>query len=330
MLSGGAGRSLADSGSSMLSGLFGTGTSGGITDAIARYTGLSGGVTGKLLAMIAPLVFGALKKTKSSMGLDAGGLANLLSSQKGSFLSAMPSGLTGMLGNVPGLSGLMGSARSTAASAYEGARAHVPSMSRPSYGWVVPVCIVALLGLGLLWWWNSRAPQTAVAPPPPRTPAQQTTPAVAERANDSLSQGKAAADDAARTAGAQVGALRDQVSATTGAAASQLSQQTGGLSTSISDWFSSATKTFEGIKDNATAEAAIPKIDSFTKQLDTIGLSMKALPASTRTKLTSSIKEWRDKLKPTTDKVLAMPAVGDKVKPSIEGMYTKIDALIAE
>ena len=48
---------------------------------VAQVTGLDQGSAGNLLAMVAPLVMGALGKTQQQEGLDASGLSNLLNSQ---------------------------------------------------------------------------------------------------------------------------------------------------------------------------------------------------------------------------------------------------------
>ena len=51
-----------------------------------------------MLGLIAPMVLGALGQQQRSGGLDANGLANLLSSQKDQITAAMPSGLANMVG----------------------------------------------------------------------------------------------------------------------------------------------------------------------------------------------------------------------------------------
>lgn len=46
---------------------------------ISKMSGLAGGQTGNLMAMLAPMVMGALGKTKKQQGLDPSGLTGLLS-----------------------------------------------------------------------------------------------------------------------------------------------------------------------------------------------------------------------------------------------------------
>jgi len=57
------------------------GKQNGAIDMISKMSGLSGEKSGNLLTMLAPLVMGALGKAKSSNGLDAGGLGNLLQNE---------------------------------------------------------------------------------------------------------------------------------------------------------------------------------------------------------------------------------------------------------
>lgn len=57
------------------------GKQNGAIDMISQMSGLSGDKSGSLLTMLAPLVMGALGKAKSTNGLDAGGLGNLLQNE---------------------------------------------------------------------------------------------------------------------------------------------------------------------------------------------------------------------------------------------------------
>jgi hypothetical protein len=54
------------------------GQQGGVMDMVSRLSGLDTGKTGNLMSMLAPLVMGALGKTKKQQGLDAGGIFSLL------------------------------------------------------------------------------------------------------------------------------------------------------------------------------------------------------------------------------------------------------------
>jgi hypothetical protein len=66
---------------------------------LARNTGLAPGAAGMLLEMVAPLVMGALGKTRQQQGLDAGGLSAFLGSETQQAQNAAPD-VMGMLGNL--------------------------------------------------------------------------------------------------------------------------------------------------------------------------------------------------------------------------------------
>lgn len=65
---------------------------------VARASGLDAGSSSQLLAMLAPMLMGALGK--SSQGLDAGGLSNILGSDVQRMAGQRAGGLQQMLGNV--------------------------------------------------------------------------------------------------------------------------------------------------------------------------------------------------------------------------------------
>jgi hypothetical protein len=57
---------------------------GGAIDMISKMSGLDSNKTGSLMATLAPIVMGALGKTKKTSGLDVGGLVSMLSGVVGS------------------------------------------------------------------------------------------------------------------------------------------------------------------------------------------------------------------------------------------------------
>jgi hypothetical protein len=67
-----------------------------VEGALAQRTGLDAGSAGQLLAMVAPLVLGAVGKTKIEQGLDANGLSSYLGDQQQA--QTAPPDLMGMFG----------------------------------------------------------------------------------------------------------------------------------------------------------------------------------------------------------------------------------------
>jgi len=117
-LIGGSGQnSLAEAGSSMLSGLFGGGTLDTMAQTIGKFAGVGEGASKSMLGMLGPVVLGALGQQQRSAGLDANGLMSLLTSQKDQIAAAIPSGLADQLGVAGLIDGATGSARSAAAAA---------------------------------------------------------------------------------------------------------------------------------------------------------------------------------------------------------------------
>jgi hypothetical protein len=82
--------------------------------AVAQASGIDAGQAAQVMAMLAPLVMGALSRVQRQQGLDAGGLANLLRGEHASVAQQQP-GLMGLAGQLfggagagaPDLGGLM-------------------------------------------------------------------------------------------------------------------------------------------------------------------------------------------------------------------------------
>ncbi len=72
------------------------GRQGAVQQGVGAAAGLSGPQAGQLLAMLAPLVMGALGSAKRSSGLDAGGLAAMLGQER-SALGSGGGGLGGLM-----------------------------------------------------------------------------------------------------------------------------------------------------------------------------------------------------------------------------------------
>jgi OOP family OmpA-OmpF porin len=89
---------LINSGQNLLGRIFGDRISG-VTDAVARSSGISPSSSGKLMAMLAPLAIGVLGKHAAARGLNPSGLANSLMEQKNEFAAAAPAGLSKLLGD---------------------------------------------------------------------------------------------------------------------------------------------------------------------------------------------------------------------------------------
>jgi hypothetical protein len=105
--------------------------------------------------------------------------------------------------------------------------------------------------------------------------------------------------------------------------------QTANVSSALASTFSSMTETLGGIKDTASAEAALPKLREINDKLDASKNMMAGLSAGGRSTITTLLQTAISKLRELADKVLAIAGAGDKVKPVLDSILGKLNALAA-
>jgi Bacterial protein of unknown function (DUF937) len=113
-ISAGGQTTLIERESRLLTSLLGGHDQSALTDAVSKYTGLNSNVTGSLLGILGPIVMGTVAKQASP--LNANGIKSLFASQKDSIAAALPRGLSDLLGGT-GLLDSLGSAARTATNA---------------------------------------------------------------------------------------------------------------------------------------------------------------------------------------------------------------------
>lgn len=96
------------------------------------------------------------------------------------------------------------------------------------------------------------------------------------------------------------------------------------LTESINSYFASATETLSGIKDAATAEAALPKLNALSTQADDLKKGFALVPDAGKAAIKTLLSSSLDKLKAMVDKLLALPVVGEKLKPVVEPLMAKL------
>ena len=305
-LIGGTGQnSLAETGSNMLSGLFGGGTLDAMAQTIGKFAGISEGTSKSMLGMLGPVVLGALGQQQRSTGLDASGLVSLLTSQKDQIAAAIPPGLAGQLSAAGLIDGATESLRSGAAAAsaaggrvaeasersISGAgRAASAMASRTSVPqWPYWLVAAAVLG-GLAWFAFGRSGEDTVAQVPP--------PATTRTATGTV--GLAPAD-------LTVGGMN---------LANQINTSVGSIRTVL-----------PGITDAASAEAALPKIKEATAQLNEVSSRATQLSPEGKSTLVKLIVAATPAINQMCDKVLATPGAGTIAKPAIDELRGKLDAL---
>ena len=305
-LIGGSGQnSLAETGSSMLSGLFGGGTLDTMAQTIGKFAGIGEGTSKSMLGMLGPVVLGALGQQQRSTGLDAGGLVSLLTSQKDQIAAAIPSGLAGQLSAAGLIDGATGSLRSGAAAASAAGGRAADASERIISGagqaasavasrtavpqWPYWLVAAAVLG-GLAWFALGRSGEDTVAQVPTSTTTRTATGTV----------GKAPAD-------LTIGGMN---------LANQVNASVGSLRTVL-----------PGITDATSAEAALPKLKEATAQLNEVNTRAAQLSPEGKTILVKLIVAAAPTINQMCDKVLATPGAGIIAKPAIDELRGKLDAL---
>lgn len=292
---GSSGLNLGDIGTKLLGSLLGGNTLSSLANALGRFTGQGNGAISSLLTLLAPIALGVLKSRTGGMGSDANALASLFAGQRQNIISAMPRGLSDQLASVSGMSAAAEWVRSTAGVAYQDGRTAVSAAGSTvrdaaaagSSALRWALPVLAVLVVGALLWWWGSRST------PPHTAAPVPPPQM--------------------TAPVSPPALgTDQVVHMTG---------------QITDFFRAATDTFTGIKDAAAAEAAAPQLRELLTRLDTMRVALNQLPTDARAKLAALVKDQGAKLLPTIEAAMAIPAVGDTLKPYVDDLRSKLNAL---
>ncbi|MGH6901549.1 MAG: DUF937 domain-containing protein [Geminicoccaceae bacterium] len=304
MLSGGREKSLIDSGSNMLTSLFGEGQVGNLAGAIGRFAGVNQGSATSLLGALAPVVMGALGREQRTQGLDAQGLAGMLNDQKDSIAHALPSGLASELGSTGLLAGIadrLGEGVSTTAQAARTTRAEAArtasvaastagsaataARQRTSGGgswlrWLIGLLVLLLL-IWLAWQYLFRdRMEEAVAP--------TTVPATQDLVVGDVNLGQ-----------------------------------------EVTGVFENATAALNGVTDAASAEAALPRLTEIDDRLGELGGLVGQLPAEGKTALAALVNGALPELEALIAKVSEIPGVGPVIKPTADALVAKLRAMAA-
>jgi hypothetical protein len=148
-------KALVDQGASVLTSLLGGKTFSALTGAVDKYAGIGGQGSKTMLGLLGPFVLGVLGREQREKGLDASGLAILLTSQKSNVVGALPSGFTKYLGDTGILDDFGTSAKVTSPT---------PAASPSMLPWLLGGLLLLALG-ALLWHLNQRPLETTRAEP---------------------------------------------------------------------------------------------------------------------------------------------------------------------
>lgn len=291
-LTGAGASAFAQGGSGMLGSLFGDSTASVVSNVVGKFAGLDAKSSSGLMGVATQMIMGGLAKEKAAGGLDASGLASLLSAQKNHVSSAMPAGLGSLLAAAPGLASSFSGFSSAAASSTAAAREATQSVNRMATNaaegsgnkWIAGLVALALIGGGFWYFTQSKAPMTTTTTTTTTTDTTTTQPAVAPSlVVDGVDVGKAATD-----------AL-------------------GGLTTALG-----------GVTDAATAQAAVTSLQAAPATLDGLIAQVAKLSPEQKAAFAPVLAPAITSLQAAVTKAMAIPGVGDILKPVIEPLMAKI------
>jgi Sec-independent protein translocase protein TatA len=311
----------------------------------ARSGGLDGGGLARMLADQAPDIAKAMPPGLSG-ALSGTGLLGGLESMLGSATGAAGAAAGGARATAQAAAKTVQSAAGSAQSAAQAAGAaanRAATGAKPSGmpGWAP--WALGLLVLVLIGWWLFGG-RTDEAVQEAASTAEQATEA-AKSATDAATTAVQQATDAASTAVEQAtDAASTAVQQATDAASTAVEQATdaarqlvaslpeltvGGvdIAATANDAMAGLESTLGSVTDVESAKAALPKLDDVSAKLGTIEGALAQVPATGRTALADALAKVRPQIDAAFDQALAIPGVAEVVKPAIDAIRAKLDAI---
>ena len=289
VLAGGGADDLAKKGTGILEDLMGKGGLAALIGPIASFLSSNPALIKKLLPLVAPFILSFLGKQVKAGGLDLGGLLKMILAQKGNISKAMPAGLANSLSGVQGLGDLTSFA-SDATKAVTSAGNKAMAQASDTTQWLVPlVALAALLAAGV--WWLNQPKQAAVD--------ASKTPATSQPAG-------------AGTLGMAPGPQDPAES----------------ITKSFSGFVQEANAALDSVTDVRRREAAAPKLTGLSSQIDSLTSLLDDLPESSKAIVSTIVKQGQKTLQEKAETVLAIPGVGEILKPVLDVLMEKVAALI--
>jgi OmpA-OmpF porin, OOP family len=141
---------LLNKGGDLLTSFFGD-KANGIISTIAGFAGIKNSTASSLMSMAAPAAMSTIGKHATDNNLSAGGLMDLLSSQKSTIMSALPAGLSSITNLFGGskVAEVVSSANHNVKAASSQAHEYIEKKSGGS--WLLPLLLLAAASI-LAWW----------------------------------------------------------------------------------------------------------------------------------------------------------------------------------
>jgi hypothetical protein len=324
--------SFIDRGSSLLTSLLGSNDASSLAGAVGRFAGLGQTKAMSVLGMLAPLVMSLIGRQIGTRGIDVGSLTSLLASQRDQIAQALPGGMGQMLESA-GIGGGFEPARAATGpqarpSDYRSSDQYRPSTSdrpyptstsrppertrRPETGtpnwayWLLPLIVLG----GLIWYLLSRSPveQARQETHPPAQTQQQQAPSPPQTTGQAPGQpGQAQQQPTTGSPSVVVGGVD--------------------LKNALGDSLADTRTSLQSVVDGGPAQAALPRLEAAKNQIDRISGLAGQLSDDQRKILAGVIIAATPTINQLTDRVMAMPGVGDVLRPIIAPMKTKLAEL---
>ena len=297
-----------------------------IVETLASFLGIKGGIARSMLSYLAPVVLGTVAKqlTSSGKSIDASGIQSLFADQSRNIQSALPAGLS--LGDFGSIAKAVTSATSGGAShSSHASHGHVErkqeSSGFPSW---LPWLALPLIALGAFLLMN----KDKGAKPADKGAVVVNQTEMMKKMAEAQKSGEALAGKAAEKV-ADAGA--EAVKTTTDAVAAVVEKATdafdltafGGDMTGL---FGKLTDSFKGITDVPSAEAAVPGLKDLAGILEGYKATADKLPEAGKATVKEMVGTNLGTLQPIIDTVLAIPGVGDILRPIVEPMLKTLSA----
>ena len=291
VLAAGGQSSLLHKGSQLLSSLVGGQDQNALIGAIAKFTGLGQGASSSLLGMLAPIVMGTIGKHQSTAGVaDAKGIANLFASQRDDIAAALPSGFGSLLSGTGLLNSLGDAARTATAAGSEATRA--ASSAARAVGQTGQRAARAAPSSNWFYWLAAIAAAAVLIAYFAVRPTEQVVQQGMNQAG-SLTVGRI------------------------------------DIGKRITNSVASVRTTLDGISDVTSAQAALPKLQEATAQIEKTGSEVGQLSGEQRKAIAAVINPLMPTVNQLCDKMLAIPGVAEVLKPSVDTLKAKLTALAA-
>ncbi len=317
---------MADKGGSLLGTLFGNSATSMIVETLASFLGIKGGIARSMLSYLAPVVLGTVAKqlTSSGKSIDASGIQSLFADQSRNIQSALPAGLS--LGDFGSIAKAVTSATSGGAShSSHASHGHVErkqeSSGFPSW---LPWLALPLIALGAFLLMN----KDKGAKPADKGAVVVNQTEMMKKMAEAQKSGEALAGKAAEKV-ADAGA--EAVKTTTDAVAAVVEKATDAIDMTafggdMTGLFGKLTDSFKGITDVPSAEAAVPGLKDLAGILEGYKATADKLPEAGKATVKEMVGTNLGTLQPIIDTVLAIPGVGDILRPIVEPMLKTLSA----